>query len=354
MSCGNYTSACGVCGCNDGTCGCAQQACQPANVIYQGTCPDPGTVTRAAHVSVRDFQFCDRRLLPGTGGYLIAAQTPNGWQIFFTTTPAVSLEELQAVAGSVFGNLVVIGSDGVMRKLLGPAVANQVILTNAAGQPYFGPIPTATVPDPLTVGTLTVTGLTTLNNVAVSGGINFTGLGTSAPVFLLGLDASGNLVKGDPATTGVQLAQFFESPTMPSAASPNSGATAGSNLTIGNLIFDSVGTPGGALFTATNSQTLTCLVAGAYKVEWGGQVTWTGGTNNGRPGMILLVNGVPVSNGNSRSDAAIVATERSANLWCSIARRFAVGDTVNVQMGSASSTNTHAYEVAVNFERTGA
>lgn len=353
MSCGNYTSVCGVCGCNNGSCGCAQQACQPANVIYEATCPDPGTVTRAAHLSVRDAQFCDRRLIPGTGGYLIAAQTPNGWQIFFTTTPSVSLEELQAVAGSVFGNLVVIGSDGVMRKLVGPAVANQVILTNASGQPYFGPIPTATVPDPLTVGTLTVTGLTTLNNVAVSGGMNFTGLGTSAPSFLLGLDASGNLVKGDPATTGVQVAQFFESPTMPSAATPNVNAGAGSNLTIGNLVFDSVGTPGGALFTATNSQVLTCLTAGTYKVEWGGQVTWDSGSS-GRPGMILLVNGVPVSNGNSRSATGVTTTERSANLWCSIARRFAAGDTVQVQMGSAGGSNTNAYEVAVNFERTGA
>jgi len=355
MSCGNFTSVCGVCGCNNGSCGCAQQACQPANVIFESTCTDPGTLNRLSHLLGLDSQFCKRRIIPAEGGgYLIARQTPNGWQIYFTTEPVVALSQYQAIQGQAFGDLLIQGSDNIMRELLGPAVANLVIGTNAAGQLMFIPIPAATVPDPLTVADLTVTNIATLNDVAIGGGVNLTGLGTAAAVFLLGLDAGGNLVKGDPATTGTQVASFFESPTSPAPfPGPNDSASAGNPLTIGNLLFDSVGTPGGALFTATNSQTLTCLTAGVYVVDFGGEVYYTGGSS-GQPAIILLVNGVPVNNGNARSDAGVTSTLRVSNVWGQNMRRFAVGDTVQLQLGASSGSNTHVQEARVNFTRTGA
>ncbi len=337
--------------CSCGGCGCSQ--CDPANVIYQSPCPDPGAATALRHLLGLDQEFCKRRLLPGTGGYLVARQTPNGWLIGFSTTPVVALEEFLAVQGVAFGQVLVQQSDSVMRAMNPPVTANLVLGTNAAGQAMWIPIPAATVPDPLTVADLTVTNLATLNNVIITGGLSFTGLGAGALVSVLGLDAGGNLITGTPATTGTQVAAFFESPTSPSAVTPNSGATAGSALTIGNLLFDSVGTPGGALFTATNSQTLTCLVAGVYTVDFGGQVTYTGGSS-GQPSIILLVNGVPVNNGNGRSDAALTSTLRVANLWGQNMRRFAVGDTVQLQLGASSGSNTHVYEARVNFSRTGA
>lgn len=283
----------------------------------------------------------------------MARQTPNGWLIGFSTTPTVALEEFLAVQNVAFGQVLVQQSDSVMRAMNPPVVANLVLGTNAAGQAVWIPIPAATVPDPLTVADLTVTNLATLNNVTVAGGVSFTGLGTAALVSVLGLDAGGNLVKGTPATTGTQVASFFESPTSPAPVpGPNDGATAGNPLTIGNLLFDSVGTPGGSLFTATNSQTLTCLTAGVYIVDFGGEIYYTSGSS-GQPGINLLVNGVSVNAGNGRSDAAITTTLRVANVWGQNMRRFAVGDTVQLQLGASSGSNTHVQEARVNFTRTG-
>jgi hypothetical protein len=351
MSCGNYTTVCGTCSCNP--C-CGQGACDPANVIHQGTCTDPGTATVLRHLLGLDQQFCKRRLIPaGSGGFLVARQTPNGWDIKFSTAPTVALEAFLAVQGVAFGQVLVQQSDSVMRAMNPPVTANLVLGTNAAGQAMWIPIPAATVPDPLTVADLTVTNLATINNLAVTGTPVFSGLGTGALVSFLGLDAANNVIKGTPATTGTQVASFFEAPTSPSATTPNSGATAGNLLTIGNLLFDSVGTAGGSLFTATNSQTLTCLTAGVYIVDFGGQVTWTGGSS-GQAAIQLLVNGVVVNNGNARPDATITSILRNANLWGQNMRRFVVGDTVQLQLGATSGTNTQVYEARVNFTRTGA
>jgi hypothetical protein len=338
--------------CNTNPC-CCQSPCDPANLIYEGTCTDPGSLTVLRHLLGLDQQMCTRRLIPaGSGGYLVARQTPNGWAIGFSTTPTVALEEFLAVQGVAFGQVLVQQSDNVMRAMNGPATANLVLGTNAAGQAMWIPIPAATVPDPLTVADLTVTNLATLNNVTITGTPVLSGLGTGALVSFLGLDAANNVIKGTPATTGTQVASFFEAPQSPSATTPNSGAAAGSLLTIGNLIFDSVGTAGGSLFTATNSQTLTCLTAGVYVVDFGGQVTWTGGSS-GQASIQLLVNGVIVNNGNGRPDAAITSTLRNANLWGQNMRRFAVGDTAQLQLGASSGANTQVYEARINFTRTG-
>lgn len=343
-------SCCNTCG--SSPCCCTNQSpCSPANTIYAAACPDPGVANVGRFLEVLDYAFCKRRLLNATG-YLVARQNSSGtWEIAFTTTPVVPLDNVLAVLGTPFGQLLVQGADNVMRTLEGPHTAGLVLLTNAAGQLYFGVLPAATVPDPLTVANLNVTTLATLASTIITGALQLTGLGTTTPAFILGIDGAGNVVKGDPATTGVQQQGFFESPTNPSGAYPNSAVAANSLLTIGNLIFDSVGTVGGALFTPTNSQTLTCLVGGTFNVQWGGQVTWTGGSD-GNPAIQLLVNGVVVSNGGS-APAGVTTTQRSVAISCAQPRRYNIGDTIQLRLGPGSGTNTHVYEVYVNLERTG-
>lgn len=340
------------CSCNTTPCSCSP--CQPANVVYQASCTDPGSVTALRHLLGLDANFCSRRLLPGVGGFLVARQTGSGtWVYAFTNAPVVDLETYQAIAGQVIPNLVVQGSDNILRELLGPAVANRILLTNAAGQLIFAPIPTATVPDPLTVTDLTVNNVATLNDVTVAGGVNFSGLGTGTLSFFLGVDAGGNLIQGTPATTGVQSCMFYEWPVSPAGANfPNAAVTANNLLTIGNLLYDSVlpVVPGGALITAINSQTLSVLTAGNYVLDWCGQVEGS----NGSPSINLLINGVNVNSANGTIQGTVLTTGRSANLAGFETRRLAVGTTIQLQLGAQSGASIATYEVRLRAQRIGA
>lgn len=349
MSLGNYI--CGTCGCNNGTCGCgANQACQPANTIYESTCADPGTLTVLKHLLGLDAQFCKRRLVPsGSGGFLVARMTPNGWAISFSTAPTVALEEFLAVQGVAFGQVLVQQSDSVMRAMNPPVTANLVLGTNAAGQAMWIPIPAATVPDPLTVADLTVTNLATINNLEVTGTPVLSGLGTGALVSFLGLDASDNVIKGTPATTGVQTAMFYETPTSPGGTSPNEAVAPLGLLTIGNLLNESVlpAVPGGALITPTNSQTLTVLTPGWYNFDACAQINGT----NEIAYINFQINGITVNTGNSTSIAAQATTQRIQNWTAFASRRMAAGDTITLQLGPALNAKTYA--VRIRATRTG-
>lgn len=325
--------------------------CQPANSAFRAACTDPGTVVLGTYLGVYDNQFCPRRLAAASG-FVVISQTGSGQQVAATNAPTVPLGTFQGAVGSEFGNLVIIGADGVWRQLLGPVVANQVLLTNALGNFYFGPIPAATVPDPLTITTLNAT---TVNTTAlnVTGLPTFAGLGTGTITQNIGLNAANQLIIGSAATTGVHVAMFFEAPTSPSATTPNANTAAGALITIGNLIFDSVlpVVAGGALWTATNSQTLTCVTPGTYIVNFEGQVTYDSGSS-GNPAILLLVNGLTVSNGNSRP-SGVTTTLRAANLCGTYSRRFVAGDTLQLQLGAGAGSNTNVYEARVNLSRTG-
>lgn len=340
--------------CCCGGAGCSQ--CQEANTIYAATCADPGSLTTLRHLAGYDAQFCKRRLLPGTGGYLVARQTPNGWLIGFSTTPTIALEEFLAVQGVTFGQLLVQQSDNVMRAMNPPAVANLVLGTDAGGNAMWIPIPAATVPDPLVVNDLTVTNLATLNNVAISGGVNFTGLGTGTLVFTLGVDGSGNLIQGTPATTGVQVAMFYQQATSPGPGlGPNDTAAPGDMLTIGNLLFDSVlpAVPGGALITVTNSQMLTVVTDGLYVLTWGGEVSYGGG-GFGTPSINLLINGMEVNRGYARGGYGGLEVNRALSVAGSESRRLVAGTTIQLQLDAASGNNSHTYEVRLTATRLGA
>ena len=348
MSCGNYTTICGACNCNP--C-CCSSPCAPANTIYEGTCSDPGSLTSLKHLLGLDQQFCERRLIPsGSGGYLVARQTPNGWAIGFSTTPTVALEEFLAVQGVAFGQVLVQQSDNVMRAMNGPAVANLVLGTNAAGQAMWIPIPAATVPDPLTVADLNVTNVANFNDVNIAGTTTMTGAATGTLTNILGLNATNEVIKGTIATTTPQSVTFFEAPTSPSATTPNSGVTAGGLLTIGNEVSSSLAA--GALIGVTNSQTLAVVQAGYYLIDYCAGVVSNANAAM-TPSVQLLINGVIVNNGNSRAGPA--GTPNRTALTCTgiDGRRMVAGTTIQLQMASGSGSNISVYEARIRFTRIG-
>lgn len=324
--------------------------CSPSSTIYEAPCPDPGAVTIGAHLATLDSNFCPRRLSNGPG-FLINRQTGGGWRIEWSTEPNVPLSDFQAVTGQTFGQMVILQSDGVMRALNGPVTPLLVLMTNAAGQLIFAPMPAATVPDPLTlnlinVTTLNVAGIATFGQAPV-----FNNLTTAAITQAIGLNASNQLVVGSAATTGTQSCMFYEAPTSPSPTTPNAAVTAGSNLIIGNEINSSLPTTG-QLIAVTTSELLTVVTGGFYLLDFCGQVTWTN-NQSGRPAISLLINGVDVNDGNSRPDSTVTTTQRSANLTGFASRRLNVGDTLQLQLASSSGVNVQVYQVRLRATRTG-
>ena len=342
------------CSCTSNPCSCSP--CQPANTVYQGTCTDPGTSTSLRHVLGLDSQFCNTRLLPGDGGYLVARATGSGgWLINFTTEPVVALSNITAAQSTVFGQFIVQGSDNIMRTLTGPAIANLYPRTNAAGQITFEVLPNATVPDPLTVGVANV--ITTLNaaDVNITGTLIATGLATNTLVNILGIDANNHVIKGTLAVTGSQCASWFESAISPSIwPFPNQDTNSGVNLIIGNCLFDS-STAGGTtptLFTADNVQTIRCQVAGTYVIDFGAQVLKNNDTpnDNMKAGITLTINGTAVNTGNNTNNWGNV---HNKNVWGQEMRRLAQNDLIRLTLTSDNQHNI-VQQARVNFTRLGA
>lgn len=336
--------------------------CSPANVVFQATCTDPGSATTLRHLTGLDSQFCERRLLPGDGGYLVARETGSGgWIIGFTTEPVVPLSNFVAAQTTAFGNLLVQGSDNIMRTLTGPAVANLYMSTNAAGQLSFGALPDATVPDPLTVGVANV--ITTLNaaDVNITGTVTATGLATGTLVSSIGLNASNEIIKGTPANTGSQCAMFYEAAVSPAPTgnTPNVSAVSGNPLIIGNCLFDS-STVGGltpTLVTVDSAVQLRCAVAGTYVIDFGGLIANTNvsASTNGKPNISLSINGVIVNSGNgSNNNCGRGAYQNVVSLWGQEMRRLPANATIQLILGSNTSASSKVYEVRCNFTRLGA
>lgn len=343
-----------ACSCNNSPCSCSP--CQPANTVYQAACTDPGSATTLRHLTGLDSQFCERRLLPGTGGYLVASVTGSGnWLLQFTDEPKIPLAAYQAVQSQPFGNLLVQGSDNVMRELFGPAIADLYMRTNAAGQLTFEALPVQSLPATASFTDLTVVNLTTLKDLIVTGTVTMTGLSTGTIVNPVGLDINGNLVKGTITQTGSQCASFFESPTSPTPAggNPNDPTVAGASFIIGNLLFDSTGVAGGGLFTVTNSKTITCITAGAYIVDFGGLVHLGPGlTSTGKVSIGLSVNGIIVNSGNSSNVyGQSTQYDRNRSLWGQDMRRYTVGNTIQLVLGAASGDALYGSNIRCNVTR---
>ena len=338
------------CSCNSNPCSCSP--CQPANAVYQGTCADPGAATSLRHVQGLDSSFCERRLLPGDGGYLVARATGSGgWLISFTTEPVVPLSNITAVQSQTFGQLLVQGSDNIMRTLTGPAIANLYPRTNAAGQITFETLPTATVPDPLVVNNLTVVTNAKVADLQITGTVVATGLATGTLTNIVGLNSSNELIKGTIATSGSQCAAFYESSASPSASQPNYNVAPGNILTIGNLLFDSSTVAGNVPTLFTSSPTrLTCAVPGTYVIDFGGFVSYIAG-HSGSPAIQLFVNGVNVNNGYAVpgiNDGTI------HHLSGNNMRRFVKDDFVELYLAAASLTSARTQAVRCNLTRLGA
>lgn len=328
-------------GCGCGGCGC--NSCAPSNTVFRALCDDPGSVNFGTYLSVLDPQFCRNRLIQGTGVLQSILDGSGNPQITFTNAPVVDLNDNQAVVGVTFGDLVTIGSDNILTRLLGPAVANQILITNALGQLIFSPIPAATVPDPLTVGTLTVTGTATLNNVAIGGAVSATAIPSGTATVFLGLDGSNNVVQQTVSSSTAQIAQFFESPTSPNASYPNQFKPPGSNLTIGNLLYDS----GGGIITVTDSVTLTVARAGAYEIKWGGFQKRSGNAN-WNAGFQLQINGITVSNGGMPPTQQLTG-QNGITFSCSFMRSLSVGDTIRLLL--VGTGTPEIFEVWLNAVR---
>lgn len=305
--------------------------------------------TYGSHLAIRDSQFCERRL-ENNAGLLQAFQTGSGqWQIFFTNEPSPSLATFSVTAGTEFGNLVAINADGKMRQLNFPNVAGLVVQTNASGQLVASALPAATIPDPLTVTTLNAT-TGNFGALNATGAVSLTGLASGTITQSVGLDGSGNLIKGG-GSSGVQSAMFFESPTGASTATPNSAVVAGGFLTIGNLLYDT----GGSIASVQDSQTVKINAAGPYMLDWGGQIDTL---NTDRTGMTiqLVVNGVVVNNGNCYPLPPLLSSS-AGNRTMPVSgfdlRALALNDTIKLQLSSASGATLTTYQVRLRLTKIG-
>lgn len=324
-------------------------SCQPANVIYQGECTDPGTLTTGRFLSVLDFKFCERRLASGTGGFLVSNINGSGNAGFtWTTTPQVQLIDYQAAENVDFGQLVVMGSDYRWRALVAPAAAGLFMQTDATGNVYFGSAPAATVPDPLAIGDLSVSNLATLNDVTTNGTVTLNNLASGTVANLLAVNAANELIL-QAVAAGIAGTMFYESNTSPGVATPNAAKISGEYLVIGNRLFDS----GANLISVTTSESITVNVAGKYLILWQGQVR-TGGAAAPAAGVWLEINGVIVNPGNGRTSGLSGTAVSTAQMWQLTGmemRSLSANDVLRLQLSeTASSVATYEVRlVAIKF-----
>lgn len=336
-------SLCCPCGSNlvNGCC----PTCQPAQAIYQGECPDPGTLTPGRYLSVLDYKFCERRLTNAPGFLTANVNGSGNYSLAFTNIPQVQLQDYQATANQVFGSLIVMGSDYRWRALQGPASLGLFLQTDANGEIFFGSPPAATVPDPLAINDLNVANTATINDLTTNGTLTLNNVAAGTVVNLLGLDVSNEVVLQSLAS-GIAGTMFYENNTSPGVTAPNKLKVGGQYLVIGNRLFDS----GANLISVTTSESITVNVAGKYLIGWLGQVRignpppGSGGTN-GKAGISLVINGVVVNVGNSRSDGEVLNSLALTSLCVAglEVRSLAANDVIQLQLAATVAVGT--YEV---------
>jgi len=315
--------------CSCGGCGCS--SCQPAAGIFLSECPDPGTIAQGFHLSLLDSKFCYRRAT-NTPGLLQSVLTGGSYQITFTNLPQVELEDVNAVANTAFGQLIVMGSDFKWRALAPPVTANLFLKTNASGDIVLGSAPVATVPDPLSVTTLNVLGTATIEDLAINNGLTLSGVSSGTVTSLLGINAS-NQVVTQALSQSIAASMFYESASSPTAAAPNESKVSGDYLIIGNRLYDS----GSSLINVTTSESITVAVAGKYLLLWVAQ-TWTSGTAS--VGAFLEINGVIVNEGNGRTQSPVGITAGASMFQMTGVelRTLAVGDVLKLQFSQLGGT----------------
>lgn len=326
--------------CSCGGCGCA--SCQPANVIYSGTCTDPGTIAAGRHLSVLDYKFCAKRLTNGTGILNSVQLGSGGYSFIWTNTPKIALESFQSAQDAAFGNIVILGSDNILRKLLVPAAAGLFVQTDGAGNAVFGSPPAAVVPDPLNVNELNVAVEATIEDLQVNGDLTLPNAASGTIVSLLGLDATNKVVE-QALSAGVAASMFYEANVSPSSTAPNLNKNNGEFLVIGNRIFDS----GGNLVNVTTSEIVTVAVAGLYFIPFGAMVRMQA---NSRAGVSLIINGIDVNDGFARFDTNIstIPDGQVSPFSGFELRRLAVGDAIQLQL-TATSADPETFNARIGF-----
>jgi hypothetical protein len=328
---------------------CCCDTAVPANIVYRGECTDPGTLSSLRFLYGLDYKFCGGRLTNSTGLLNAQVNGSGNYSIAFSDTPKLDPEVVTAAENVTFGNLFVLGSDNRMRQLEVPASSGLFMQTNAAGQLVLGAAPAATVPDPLNINDLTVANQATIEDLEVNGTVEINNLSSGTAVSVLALNSSNELILQGLAQ-GLTISMFFESPTSPNAASPNSAKTSGSYLVIGNRLFDS----GDDNITVTTSESITVQDAGTYLILWNGQFR-AGGGAPAKAGIWLEVNGTIINYGNGRTDGNVSGTEASNGAMFPLVgfdvRAYAANDVIKLML-SETASNQETFEVrliAVRF-----
>ncbi len=249
---------------------------------------------------VLDYQMCPGRLTNGSGLLNSVVNGSGNYILSFSNTPKLDPETVDAAENTPFGNLLVLGSDNRLRQLVAPSTAGWTIQTNATNEFVVGAPPAATIPDPLSVTDLVVTGQATIEDLEVNGDVELNGLAAGTAVSLLGFNATNQVVL-TALSQGLGVSMFFESSTSPNASSPNSAKVSGDYLVIGNRLFDS----GQDNIAVTTSESLTVNDDGTYLLFWSAQLRMGGSTSVGKFGVWLELNGTVVNYGNGRTDSNV-------------------------------------------------
>lgn len=271
-----------------------------ATLPSQCQCSDPGVVASGQDVIVADSNLCPRRLLPVrdvsgnvVGGFIVYAGTGQQESVISTNQPSVPVPGVAVAAAQSFGSLLLCtGTAGLFQTLNPPATSNLFLQTDGAGGLELAAPPIASVPDPLTIGTINVN--TLLN---VTGNMDLTGVLNSAVAAgtitrLLGLDVSNNMVSG--TVSLISKALWYESSPLYSATPsyPNTSLLTGSPF-IAGYINDVDGitayvSPGTALSVVGN---------GTYQIDWRGSFVYGNNSSICDLGLTLLINGAPANYG---------------------------------------------------------
>ncbi len=288
-----------------------------------------------------DYQMCPGRLTNGAGLLNSVVNGSGNYVLSFSNTPKIDPEVYTAATNTAFGNLFVLGSDNRMRQLQAPETANLTMQTNGTGDLVLAPTPTATIPDPLEVTDLVVTGDATLENLEVNGDVELNGISTGTAVNLLAVDATNQVIL-QAIGQGLSISMFFESATSPGAGSPpNEAKNSNDYLVIGNRLFDS----GQDNIAVTTSESLTVQDAGNYLIMWQAQCRMGGGTGR-NAGVWLELNGTIVNYGNGRTTSVggISASNGAMfQLTGMDVRTYAAGTVIKLIL-NATDTDIATYE----------
>lgn len=276
------------------SCHCGYSPCV-CHSFAETACSDPGLETSLKHLGGFDNQFCERRLAnPSEPGVLWYGT--NGWRA--DANPQVAYQDLAVAEGQLFTGLMVNTSSGFVRRLVPNNGVNGAVFADGSGNFVIQDPATSTIPDPLVVTEVQATyGLFTY--LTVSNTLTLPATVEDTIVYNIGLNAALQVVRG--TTRTISVAQFYESNSLTSPATPNFTypANANANVQIGNEIYDPDG-----IAHVVSQEVVEIDVAGRYTIEWYGQYTGynINGSNSAgtphNPGLYLTVGGVIISKGN--------------------------------------------------------